>query len=139
MAQKIKYAYGTLEGLNDAISNKTIDAYDLLFLKDSNGKPYVGWVDKDGNPNVIQDDSNVIRVSELPTEDGRDDVVYIYQNEGYVWNGTQCVPLAKSANLTEVEAQITNLKNELNDKVDASTVQEMIETYSDSSVEVVEF
>lgn len=139
MAQKIKYAYGTLEGLNDAISNKTIDAYDLLFLKDSNGKPYVGWVDKDGSPNVIQDDSNVIRVSELPTEDGRDDVVYIYQNEGYVWNGTQCVPLAKSANLTEVEAQITNLKNELNDKVDASTVQEMIETYSDSSVEVVEF
>lgn len=56
MATKAKHAFGMLENIDAAISSGKIDAYDIIFAKDANGKPYVGWVDKDGNK-VICDDS----------------------------------------------------------------------------------
>ena len=46
---KSKHAFGMLENIDQALSNGVINAYDILFVKDVNGKPYVGWVDKDGN------------------------------------------------------------------------------------------
>lgn len=56
MADKARHAFGMLENVDSAISSGTIDSYDILFVKDADGKPYVGWVDKDGNK-VIVDDS----------------------------------------------------------------------------------
>lgn len=56
MANKAKHAFGMLENVDSAISSGKINEYDVLFVKDSKGKPYVGWVDKDGNK-VICDDS----------------------------------------------------------------------------------
>lgn len=56
MANKAKHAFGSLEGIDSALSSGKIDAYDILFVKDSNGKPYVGWIDRDGNK-VVCDDS----------------------------------------------------------------------------------
>lgn len=56
MADRAKHAFGTLENIDLALSNGTIDAYDILFVKDANGKPYVGWIDKEGNK-VVCDDS----------------------------------------------------------------------------------
>jgi 3-oxoacyl-ACP reductase-like protein len=55
-AMKAKHAFGALENVDSAISSGKIDSFDILFVKDANGKPYVGWVDKDGNK-VICDDS----------------------------------------------------------------------------------
>lgn len=56
MAMKAKHAFGALERIDESIKLGIIDSYDILFVKDADGKPYVGWVDKDGNK-VICDDS----------------------------------------------------------------------------------
>ena len=56
MAEKAKHAFGALENIDTAISAGKIDSYDILFVKDANGKPYVGWIDKEGRK-VIVDDS----------------------------------------------------------------------------------
>ena len=56
MAEKAKHAFGALENIDTAISAGKIDSYDILFVKDANGKPYVGWIDKEGQK-VIVDDS----------------------------------------------------------------------------------
>ena len=54
--ERAKHAFGTLEKVDSALAAGTIDAYDILFVKDVNGKPYVGWIDKDGKK-VICDDA----------------------------------------------------------------------------------
>lgn len=144
MAEKARHAFGMLENIDTAISAGKIDAYDILFVKDANGNPYVGWIDKDGNK-VIVDKTQIVRVDELPTADGDENVVYIYNNEGYIWDGNQCVSLSKSADLTTLESQVSELETQMSGKVDESTVQTMIDTAVEAAVEeataneVVEF
>ena len=77
----------------------------------------------------------------MPTENGDENVVYIYNNEGYIWNGTECVTLSKSADLTALETQVSNIETQMGSKVDAATVQSMIDTAVEdaTSAEVVEF
>ena len=134
MVNKAKHAFGTLEQVDEALVAGTIDAYDVLFVKDASGKPYVGWIDKDGNKVIVQEDEKIVRVEELPMADGDENVVYIYNNEGYIWDGTQCVSLSKTADLSALEAEIAT-------KVDEATVNAKIETAINEavSVEVVEF
>lgn len=140
MADKSKHAFGALERIDDALVAGTIDNYDILFVKDANGKPYVGWIDSKGQKVIIEDKAQVVRVDELPTANGDESVVYIYNNECYVWNGTQCVSISKSADLTTLETQVSNIQTQMEDKVDAATVQSMINAaVDDSSSEVVEF
>ena len=55
LAERAKHAFGMLENIDSALSKGTIDAYDILFVKDAEGKPYVGWIDKDGNKVMCQD------------------------------------------------------------------------------------
>lgn len=132
MANKVKFAFGTLENVDSAIAAGTVDSYDVLLLKDADGKPYIGWVDKDGNKVICEDDEKIIRVSELPTSDGDENVIYIYNNEGYIWNGTECVAISKSADLSALEKEIDT-------KVTAEEVKTMIKESGDSFVEIVEF
>lgn len=108
MANKAKHAFGALENIDVALQEGKIDAYDILFVKDANGKPYVGWIDKDGNKVVVEDSAEF---AELENQ------------------------LATKANTSDV----TELESEVEKKVDAATVQTMIEEYSKSSIEVVEF
>ena len=61
--QKAKHAFGTLEGIDSALSAGKIDSYDILFVKNADGKPFVGWIDKDGNK-VICDDSEELAALE---------------------------------------------------------------------------
>ena len=140
MADKARHAFGMLEKIDAALSAGTIDAYDILFVKDADGNPYVGWIDKDGNKVIVKDEK-IVRVDELPTADGNENVVYIYNNEGYIWDGTQCVPISKSTDLTALETQVSDLETEIANKVDATTVEEMITTAIEeaNAVEVVEF
>lgn len=137
MADKARHAFGKSENLQAALDSSTIDSYDILFL-DGETEPKIGWVDKDGVVRLVEDKVQIVRVDELPTEDGDENVVYIYNNEGYIWNATsgECTPLAKSADLTTLETQVSELTTQMGNKVDATTVQNMIEQYS---VEVVEF
>lgn len=53
---KARHAFGMLENIDSALSSGAIDSYDILFVKNADGKPFVGWIDKDGNK-VIVDDS----------------------------------------------------------------------------------
>lgn len=148
MAMKAKHAFGTLERVDAALNAGTIDAYDILFLKDANGKPYVGWIDKDGNKVIVEETSQVVRVDELPTANGDENVMYIYNNEAYIWNGTECASISKPADLGELESQVSGLdtqvsglgtqvselggqvsglEDDMKNKVDADQVQTMIE------------
>lgn len=139
--QRARHAFGMLENIDTALSKGDIDAYDILFVKDADGKPYVGWIDKNGNKVIVQEDEKIIRVDALPTADGDENVVYIYNNEGYIWDGTQCIPLSKSTDVTDLKTQVTELETEIKQKVDATTVESMIETAVNEAVivEVIEF
>lgn len=136
MANKAKHAFGALERIDESIANDVLDSYDILFVKDANGKPYVGWIDKDGNKVIVQEDEKIVRVNELPKTDGDENVVYIYNNEGYIWDSVsgQCISMSKSADLSALEEEIAT-------KVDEATVDSKIETAINKavSVEIVEF
>lgn len=137
---RARHAFGTLERVDSALSTGTIDAYDILFLKDENGKPYVGWIDKDGNKVIVQEEEQVIVVEgESLPEVGETGKVYIFGEDGYFWNGTEFVNMCKPTDLTELESQINELESEIATKVDSKTVQSMIEESYESMTEVVEF
>lgn len=131
MANKAKHAFGNSSSIEAAKAANKIDAFDILFL-DGDTEPKVGWLDKNGEICIAEGKTQIVRVTELPTENGDENVVYIYNNEGYIWNGTQCVSLAKSADLSALEAEIAT-------KVDEAKVLEIIETYGGSESEIVEF
>lgn len=135
MAQKAKHAFGSETKVAEALAAGKINAYDILFLDEKK----VGWVNKSGEVVIAEGEEYVVHVTELPTTDGKNDVIYIYNNEGYIWNGTQCVPLAKSADLSALENQVTELGTQIATKVDATKVQKMINASIDTDSEVVEF
>lgn len=54
-------------------------------------------------------------------------------------NGNPVILKDEKADLTEIENQVTELGTEMKQKVDAATVQTMIEEHSNSLIEVVEF
>lgn len=75
MANKAKHAFGDLEKVDSALSGGQINAFDILFLKDKNGKPYVGWIDKSGNKVIVDDSVEFERIeSELLTKVTASDV-----------------------------------------------------------------
>lgn len=149
MANKAKHAFGMLENVDSAISSGKVDAYDILFVKDSNGKPYVGWVDKNGNKVIVQEDDEVVVVNgESLPESGEIGKIYIFGEDAYVYNGTDFVNLCKptdvsalekevanKANTEDVETKFDDLEKEMDTKVTSETVQNMI----DDTFQVVEF
>ena len=54
MAERAKHAYGSRKNLEAAIASRVVDAYDVLFLNGEGEKPAMGWVDKYGNPIIIE-------------------------------------------------------------------------------------
>ena len=131
MANKANHAFGNSSSIETAKQANKIDAFDILFL-DGDTEPKVGWLDKNGETRIAVGKNQVVRVTELPVADGDENVVYVYNNEGYIWDGTQCVSLSKPADLTALEAQIAT-------KVDEVRVQEMINASVGTDNEVVEF
>ena len=106
-----KHAFGALERVLDAISNEVVDAYDILFLKDKNGKPYIGWVDKNNQPVILQDEKEIITVPTLPST-GETGKLYIYESDGYFWNGTEFVNLCKQTDVSVLEEELKKLKSD---------------------------
>ena len=102
---KAKHAFGSSANLESAIASGIIDNYDLLFL-DGETDPKVGWIDKDGNVRIVKN-ADVKAVDSL-SESGEIGKVYIYNDEGYFWNGTEYKPLSKSVDLTSLEEQIAS-------------------------------
>ena len=156
MADKARHAFGAFEKVDYALQEKLIDAYDILFLKDANGKPYVGWIDKNGNKVIVEEEEKVVSVEgESLPETGEAGKIYIFGEDGYFWNGEKFVNLCKPTDVTELVADLDEMKSEIETKananevetlekqigtkVDAETVQTMIKEYSNSFIEVVEF
>ena len=127
---KSRHAFGTVEGLLNALAEQKIDAYDILFLKDANGKPHLGWVDKDGNPVIIREEDEVIKVDSLP-EYGEVGKIYLFNENAFIWNGTSfknlCTP-------TDVSA----LEEEISKKADAQVVDIKINAVMDNVENVYE-
>ncbi len=131
MANKAKHAYGSRANLATAIETGKVDAYDILFLNGENESPAIGWVDRDGNPVIVSGEEYVVRVTELPTANGKEGVVYIYDNEAYIWDGEQCTSICKPTDVSALEAKIAT-------KADAKDVDEKIEiakAYTDGKIE----
>lgn len=104
-----RHAFGALERVLEAISGGKVDAYDILFLKDVNGKPYIGWVEADGTPVIIREEEKVIPVDSLP-EIGEVGKIYIFNGDGYFWNGKEFINLCKPTDLTALEDELAKLK-----------------------------
>lgn len=144
MAMKARHAFGQSSAIEAAKTANKIDNFDILFL-DGDTEPKVGWIDANGVTRIVQNKTQVVRVDELPTADGDENVVYIYNNEGYIWDGTKCVSLSKSADVTALETQVSTLATQMENKVDASEVQSMVDEAVETAVadasagEVVEF
>ena len=133
MAERAKHAFGMLENIDTALSGGTIDAYDILFVKDANGKPYVGWIDKEGNKVIVQEEDEVVVIDgdSLP-EAGETGKIYVFNEDAYVYNGTGFVNLCKPTDVSALEVEIAT-------KVTAEEVKTMIKESEDSFVEIVEF
>lgn len=137
---KARHAFGALENIDSALQNGLIDAYDILFVKDANGKPYVGWIDKDGNKVVVEEEDEVVVVDgESLPESGVNGKIYVFDENAYVWNGNEFVNLCKPTDVSALESQVEGLETEMATKVDADTVQTMIEEHASSAIEIVEF
>ena len=130
---KSRHAFGKSANLQTALDSGAVDAYDILFL-DGDTDPKLGWVDASGAVRMLDTDCIIIVEGEDLPESGEVNKVYIFKDEGYFWNGTEFKPMAKSADLSALEAKIDS-------KVDAKTVETMIETAvtESSGFEVVEF
>ena len=133
MADKSRHAFGNSANLEGAIASGAIDAYDILFL-DGDTEPKLGWLDKNGVVRMLDTECVAIVEGESLPETGEIGKMYIFAEEGYFWNGTEFKPVTKPVDLSALE-------EEVNKKVDAETVETMIETAvaENSGVEVIEF
>lgn len=133
MSNKARHAFGSRANISNAIAENKIDAYDILFLSGENESPTIGWLDSHGNPVIIEDKEQIVRVETLPTSNGDDGVIYVYNNECYVWDSatSTCVPVAKPADLTELENLIATKVDE--DDVDAKINQMATETVNNAN------
>lgn len=106
MAEEIlrsRHAFGQLKNVLEALKTGSIDEHDILFL-DGDTNPKIGWIDKNKNFRLV-DTECVVHVDEFP-ESGKEGKVYIFNNEGYFWNGTEFVNFCKPTDLTKLEADL---------------------------------
>ena len=83
-----RHAFGSYAKVEQAIADGKIDAYDILFL-DGETEPRIGWVDKNGNVRLVDNECVVtVEGAALPSS-GEAGKVYIYNGDFYYWNGTE--------------------------------------------------
>lgn len=112
MADRAKHAFGALENIDAALSAGKIDAYDILFVKDADGKPYVGWIDKDGQKVIVNDSAELAALE---------------------------AKLAKKANAEEVDAKIAAALDEHMEKMYeiASVPEGTLIDYRDKEIRIM--
>ena len=102
--ERAKHAFGTLEKIDQALSNGTIDAYDILFVKDANGKPFVGWIDKEGQKVICDDSAEFAELEgQIATKANAKDVTNLE------------VEVGKKANAEDVAVKYEEVKYEIAD------------------------
>lgn len=119
--RKAKHAFGMLENIDSAISSGAIDAYDILFVKNADGKPFVGWIDKNGNKVIVDDSAELAALeAEIATKVSSADI----ENA-----------IAGKADVSDVEALATQIET----KVDVETVETLIKEKVETGYEIIEF
>lgn len=89
--ERAKHAFGTLEKVDSALAAGTIDAYDILFVKDANGKPYVGWIDKEGQKVICDDAAEFAKMeTQIATKVSADEVDAKIES---ALNEIECAPI----------------------------------------------
>ena len=132
MALKARHAFGDSSQVLEALKVEKIDAYDILFL-DGDTKPKVGWIDRNGEFRLVQEEDEVVVVNgESLPEAGEVGKIYVFGEDAYVHNGTEFVNLCKPTDVSALETALTT-------KVTAEEVKAMIKESEDSLVEIVEF
>lgn len=153
MAEKAKHAFGNSENIATALQNGIIDAHDILFLDENTDVPKVGWIGKDGNTVIVDTEKIIVVNDDTLPEIGVIGKIYIFKDNAYIYNGTDFIPLCKPTDLTGIESQVEelgenisntntevdNLKTEMETKVNAEKVQEMIDASVSSEIEIIEF
>lgn len=134
MAEKTRIAFGSEDRITKALEDNLINAYDIVCLDEKK----IGWIDKEGNAVIVEGEQYVVPVEELPTADGKSNVIYIYGNKGYIWDGTKCVPMSQDADVVTLTQDVATLQQEMTNKVDEETVDAKI-AEAISGFEVVEF
>lgn len=131
MAERAKHAFGTLEKIDQALISGTIDAYDILFVKDANGKPYVGWIDKDGQKVIVDDSKELAELERLLTTKANAEEIAELETELAKKASTEEVSqleseLAKKASAEEVSTKFGEIETALDDVANASHMNEKI-------------
>lgn len=132
MALKAKHAFGMLENIDKALQSGVIDSHDILFMKDANGNPHLGWIDGNGEKVILETKKDEVVVADTLPASGESGKIYVHGSDAYVWNGEKFVNLCKP---TDVSA----LEEEIDTKVTAEEVKTIIKESGDSFVEIVEF
>lgn len=125
-----KHAFGMEENIDSALEQGLIDEFDILFLKDADGTPKIGWIDKDRNKVIVEvGEDDVVPVESLP-ESGEEGKIYIFGEDGYFWNGEKFVNLCKPTDVAELikdidtlETSVDTLESEVANKVDSEEVE----------------
>lgn len=163
-----RHAFGLSENIASAIDQNLIDAYDILFL-DGDTEPKLGWIDKDGAVRIVDNECVVVIDGDSLPEVGESGKIYIFDSKFYFWNGTKYVTPIDETGIGEAEvdekidtavtnvvsqtnsytdeqikenlAVVSALEEEVSTKVDAVTVEKMINIALTENVgiEVVEF
>ena len=127
MAERAKHAFGALERIDESIANGVIDSYDILFVKNADGKPYVGWVDKEGNKVVVSNDEELAEIeTQLATKASAEEVD---------------AKISKKADSAEVDTKISQAmtdtvataKSYIDGKVEAALNEHMVKKYEISN------
>lgn len=123
--KRSRVTFGSEERIPTALEAGTIDAYDLVCLDNGN----FGWIDRSGQFVKVQGEQQIVTITDeqLP-ESGKTNVIYIFQDIGYVWNGTQFKPLTQTVDVKTIETELAK-------KVDEETV----DTKITNALAIVEF
>lgn len=132
MALKARHAFGNSTQVLEALKAEKINEFDILFL-DGDTKPKIGWIDKNKNFRLVQEEDEVVIVEgDVLPDSGEVGKIYVFGEDAYVYNGTEFVNLCKPTDVSALEAEIDT-------KVTAKEVRTMIKESEDSLVEIVEF
>lgn len=122
---KAKHAFGRSESVEDVLQQNIIDEFDILFL-DGDTDPKIGWIDRNKNPVIVDNKKRVVKVeADALPDTGEDDIVYLFNENGYIWNGTAFVCLSKPTDLSAIEAEVATKLSA--DEVDEKINQAMLE------------
>lgn len=140
MTNKAKFAFGSLSRLQSVLDSGQVDAFDILCLVDD-GVARIGWVDKNGTPQIIGvPEDDVLIVEELP-EVGKKGVIYILESTVYIWSGSEYILISENTDLIPVQEQLDALDSktasleEAISSFDEEKLKEEIKIYAEEVVE----